>query len=244
MKAKACTQSLRWALPLALVLGLAAFFALGLERFASFPALADNRDWLLSAVARHRAVAAVAFIGLYSVSAALSVPGGSFLTIAGGFLFGALSGAACVVLGASIGATVLFLIARSALGAGLRARAGGLVDRLAAGFARNALGYMLFLRLVPLFPFWLVNLAPAFLGVPLRSFIVGTVIGIIPGTLVYASIGAGLGGLLDRGQAPDLHVIFAPRILVPMLALALLALVPAAWERLARGAEPKPQHRG
>lgn len=236
--------AIRWVLPVLLAAGLVAFFALGLQRYLSFRALAENREWLLRTVAQHQAISVLAFIGIYALAAALSVPGATILTIAGGFLFGIMAGAVYAVIGATIGASILFLAARSAFGASLRSRADGFVQKLAAGFERNALGYLLFLRLVPVFPFWLVNLVPAFLGVSLRIFVVGTFFGIIPGTLVFASIGAGLGELLDRGEAPDLRVIFAPRILLPLLGLALLALVPAAYDRLAHRAKLKEQARG
>lgn len=225
--------AIRW-LPLAvLAAGLVAFFALGLQRYVSFRSLAEHREWLGQTVAHHRAASLLAFVASYALAAAFSLPGAALLSVAGGFLFGTLPGAVAIVFGATMGATLLFVAAKHAIGAGLRSRAGTFVARLAGGFRRNALGYLLFLRLVPLFPFWLVNLVPALLGVSLRTFVLGTAIGIIPGTLVYASLGAGLGTLLDRGQAPNFQVVFTPRILFPMLALGLLALVPAAYARLA-----------
>ena len=99
-----------------------------------------------------------------------------------------------------------------------------------AGFRENALSYLLVLRLVPLFPFWLVNLVPAFLGVKLRTYVIGTFFGIIPGTLVYASIGNGLGSVLDQGRTPDLGIIFRVDILVPLIGLAVLALIPVGYK--------------
>jgi uncharacterized membrane protein YdjX (TVP38/TMEM64 family) len=135
---------------------------------------------------------------------------------------------------ATFGATLLFVIARTSLGELFRQRSEGALARLKDGFAKGAFNYLLFLRLVPLFPFWLVNLVAAFLDVPLRTFVLGTAIGIIPGAAVYANVGSGLGSVLDRGQAPDLRIILSPPILVPILALAVLSLVPIAYRRLRR----------
>jgi uncharacterized membrane protein YdjX (TVP38/TMEM64 family) len=142
-----------------------------------------------------------------------------------------VAGTAYTVVGATAGATLLFLAARTALGGTLRARAGPALKRMEAGFKKNALSYLLVLRLVPIFPFWLVNLVPAFLNVPLRVYVIGTFIGIIPGTAVFASIGNGLGALLADCRKPDFGVVFQPTILLPLLALAALALVPVLFRR-------------
>ena len=156
---------------------------------------------------------------------------------AAGFRFGAVSGTIYGIGGATVGATGLFLAARTALGEPLRARAGPSLHRLEQGFRKNALSYLLFLRLIPLFPFWLVNLVPAFLGVPLRTYVIGTAIGIIPGCFVYASVGNGLGAVFDAGETPDLGIIFKPDILIPIVGLAILALLPIAYKRFKRGAD-------
>jgi len=171
---------------------------------------------------------------------AFSLPGGAVATIFGGFIFGSMIdgilgtvvAAAIVVVGATIGATALFLAARTGLGEPLRARAGPGLKRMEAGFRENAMSYLLVLRLVPLFPFWLVNLVPAFLGVPLRTYVIGTFFGIMPGTFVYASVGRGLGAILAEGKKPDLGIIFKAEILIPLLGLALLALIPVVYKRL------------
>jgi len=136
------------------------------------------------------------------------------------------------VVGATAGAVLLFLIARTALGEPLRARAGPWLSKMADGFRADAFNYLLVLRLVPIFPFWLVNLVPALLGVPLSTFALATAIGIVPGSLVYASVGAGLGVVLERGEEPDLGLLFEPAVLLPLLGLAALALLPVAWRRL------------
>ena len=224
---------------LVLVAGLVVFFALGLDRYVSFEALRENREWLVAQVERHGVLATVAFTLIYMVVIAFSIPGGAVLTMTAGFLFGTLVAAGCAVVGGTAGAVILFLAARTAFADILRARAGPGMRRMEAGFRENALSYLLVLRLIPLFPFWLVNLVPAFLGVSLRTYVVGTFFGIIPGTLVYASLGNGLGAILDAGENPDLGVIFEPAVLLPILALAALAMLPVISKKVkARRAGP------
>jgi uncharacterized membrane protein YdjX (TVP38/TMEM64 family) len=227
--------SLERLLPLGLLLlGLVLFFALGLQRYVSLDALRDNRQALVQWVAQAGLVAWLAYIGVYALIAAFSIPAGALATIVGGFLFGPVLGGGLAVVGATAGATVLFLAARHAFADYLRARAGPAIQRMERGFDENALSYLLFLRLVPVFPFFLVNLAPALLGVRLGTYVLGTAIGIVPGALVYASVGDGLGAVLDAGQWLDTGIIFKPRFFVPILGLALLALAPVAYKTLRR----------
>lgn len=225
--------SIRRLWPLAiLAVGFGLFFALGLHRYVTLDTLRDNRQALTQWVAANRLWAIFVYMGLYALMVAFSLPGGLVATLTGGFLFGTVLGGAATVVAATAGATVLFAAAKSALGDLLRARAGSAVARMEEGFRANAFSYLLFLRLVPAFPFWLVNLAPAFLGVRLSTFIGATFIGIIPGTFVFASLGAGLGAVFERGERPELGLIFEPRVILPILALALLSLVPALYRRL------------
>jgi uncharacterized membrane protein YdjX (TVP38/TMEM64 family) len=216
---------------LVLIAGLAAFFALGLDRYLSFRALADNRDWLMAQVRDQAALSALAFIGAYALVAAFSIPGGAILTLLGGFLFGTLLGTTYAVTGATVGSIAVFLAARTALGDSLRRKAGGAVQKMRAGFQENALSYLLVLRLVPIFPFWLVNLVPALVGVPLGTYVIGTFLGIIPGTLVYASLGNCLDTILAQGGRPNLGIIFEPSIILPLVGLSLLALLPVAYKK-------------
>lgn len=222
----------RFAPLILIVAALAAFFLLGLDRYLSFEVLGRNRQALMDFVAANAIASAVGFIVLYAVATAVSLPGGALMTLMAGFLFGTLAASFYVVIGATIGATGVFLAARTALGDILRKRAGNTVRRMEAGFRENAMSYLLFLRLVPVFPFWLVNLVPAFLNVPLRTYVVGTLIGIIPGSVIYASVGNGLGAVFDEGGTPDLGIIFKPEILFPILGLAVLALVPAIYKKI------------
>jgi uncharacterized membrane protein YdjX (TVP38/TMEM64 family) len=220
-------------LPLALLCaGFAAFFALGWHHHISFDTIRMHRGMLIDWVGRWGMLAVFAYVAGYAAMAAFSIPGGALATIAGGYLFGLWLGAAASVLGATLGAVAVFLAARTALGDFLRAKTGGALKRMEEGFRRDAFSYLLVLRLVPIFPFWLVNLVPAFCGVSLRTYALATLIGIVPGSLVFASVGSGLGALLDRGETPDLKIVFQWNILLPILGLALLALLPVLVKRI------------
>ena len=217
---------------LILVAGLAAFFLLGWHKYVSFDVLKENRANLLELVAQYGILAGLGFMAVYALVAAFSIPGGAILTITAGFLFGPFIGTCYVVVGATLGACALFLAARYAFADLLRAKAGAAIQKMEAGFKENALNYLLVLRLVPLFPFFVVNLVPAFLGVPLRVYVIGTFIGIIPGTFVYSLVGNGLGAIFDRGEVPDLGTIFQPQFLAPILGLAVLAVIPVIYKKL------------
>ncbi len=219
-------------LPIAvLVAGLVAFFAFDLDEFVTLDALKTHRTVLQGWVESQGAVAWLIYAAIYMAAVAFSVPGGSILTIAGGFLFGPYVATSVVVVGATCGATILFLAARYAFADYLRGKAGGAMRRMEAGFNENPVSYMLILRLVPLFPFWLVNLVPAFLGVKIRTYFLCTLFGIIPGTFVYSLVGDGAGAVLDAGGELDLGIIFEPRILAPIVGLAVLACIPIVYKR-------------
>jgi uncharacterized membrane protein YdjX (TVP38/TMEM64 family) len=216
--------------------GLAAFFLLELDDYLSFEALRDHRQILVAWRSEHFFLLVASFIALYGVIVAFSVPGAVWMTISGGFLFGPMAGTAASVVGATLGAVALFLAARYCFGDTLRAKAGPAIRKMEAGFHENALSYLFVLRLVPLFPFWLVNLVPALLRVTLRTFIYATFFGIIPGTLVFTLVGSGLGSLLDAGQAPDLGIIFEPEILLPIAGLVVLSLIPVIYKKATKPA--------
>jgi uncharacterized membrane protein YdjX (TVP38/TMEM64 family) len=220
--------SARRLIPLGLlVVAGIAFVAAGGHHYLTFAALAENREWLSSLVQRWGFVAALLYIAVYAGLVALSVPGAAILTIAGGFLFGTWLGTLCAILGATLGATGVFLATRAGLG-GLARRAGPLVGKLEAGFRTDAFNYLLVLRLVFIFPFWLVNLVPALVGVRLWTFILATFLGIIPGTFVYASFGNGLGNVVGE---PGLVVLLRPSVLGPIVGLVILALIPVGYKR-------------
>jgi uncharacterized membrane protein YdjX (TVP38/TMEM64 family) len=220
--------SVRRLVPLGLLLAAGiAFIVAGGHRYLTFATLADNHDRLCAWVARWRVVAALLYIAVYAALIALSVPCGAGLTIAGGFLFGTWIGGACAIVGATLGATGVFVAARVGLG-GLAQRAGPFFGKLEAGFRDNAFNYLLVLRLVPLVPFWLVNLVPALAGVGLSTYMSATLLGVVPATFVYAGLGNGLGNVVET---PDLGIVFHPSVLLPILALAGLALVPVWYKR-------------
>ena len=224
----------RWLLLGVLAAGFALFFLFGLNRYVSFAAVRLHRSELLALVAAHPLGAGLGYALGYAAMVACSIPGGTVATVLSGFLFGPYFGTGYAVAGATLGATLLFLAARTTLGAALAAKAGPALQRMEAGFRANALSYLLVLRLVPLFPFWLVNLVPALLNVPLRTYVLGTVLGVIPATFVFALVGNGLGQALDAGSEPKLDILFRASVLAPLLALAALALVPVVYRLVAR----------
>ncbi len=228
-------------------LALAATWALGRGEL-SLEALLRHRAEIDAFVTAHGTLAVLAYLGLYIGTVALSLPGATILTVIGGFLFGLMLGGTVAVIGATIGATVIFLVARTALGEPLLRRAGPRARLLAEGFRADAFNYLLFLRLVPAFPFFLVNLVPAFAGVRLGPFVAATALGVIPASFVYALAGTGLDsvimaqkktfdGCLAAGRA-DCRLAFDPRdVLTPellgaLVALGLLALVPVLVKRV------------
>jgi len=225
------TYSPRRLAPLAVLASAAVlFFVLGGHRYLNFATLAANHDWLCGLVQSGGIAADIGFILAYAGLVALSVPGAVIFTITSGFLFGAWLGGAFSVIGATLGAIAVFLAARAGL-ADLLARAGPRVRRLEAGFHRNALSYLLVLRLIPIFPFWLINIAAGATGMRLSLFVVGTFFGIIPVTFVYASLGSGLGEIVEAGRQPQMRMLLQPEILLPILALAGLALLPVIYRR-------------
>src|SRR5882672_7887715 len=215
-----------------LLLGLALFLLFGLERYFSFEMLSRHHATLAAWVADNTMLAVVLFVLAYALVVAFSLPIAIIITPLGGFLFGIWLGAILSVIGATLGSVAVFLAARTAFYDLFHARAGAALARFEDGFRRDSFSYLLFLRFVPIFPFWLVNIVPALLGMRLDRFALATLIGIIPGCLVYSSVGAGFGLLIDRGERPDLHVIFQARILLPLLGLAVLSLVPVIYTRL------------
>jgi uncharacterized membrane protein YdjX (TVP38/TMEM64 family) len=223
-------------LPLALLILLAAgLLAGGLGRVLSLEALRTHEAALRAFIAAHRIVALLAFVVLYMVATATSLPGATILTLAGGYLFGTWLGGGATVIGATLGAVIVFFAVQTSLGAVLRdkaERSGGKLKAVIDGVEAGAFGYILTLRLIPLAPFWLVNVAAALAGAPLRAYACATFVGIMPATFIYSGIGAGIGEVVARGKAPDLRVIFEPHILAPLVALGLLSLGITLYQRL------------
>ena len=188
--------------PLLLLLTATAFaLAMGWQHYLTIQALAENRETLRGYIDGNIFLSLLGFIALYVVVVALSLPGGAVLTVAGGFLFGWFIGGVASIIGATIGATIVFLIARITMSDALAARAGPFLSRFRQGFQQDAFSYLLFLRLVPIFPFWLVNLAPGLLGVGFWTYVVTTLLGIVPGTFAFSLAGSGLDSVIEAQQA-------------------------------------------
>jgi len=252
--ARGATSWLKRLWPLLLLIAAGGLvFAMGWQRYLTLEQLADNRDTLRALIEGNFLLALAAFVALYAISVALSLPGGAVLTIAGGFLFGWILGGIASVIAATIGATVVFVIAKSALSDLLEARAGPWLTRFREGFHEGAFSYLLFLRLVPIFPFWLVNLAPGLLGVRFTTYVVTTFLGIIPGTFAFALAGNGLDSVIAAQQAAhqaclakaaesgqelcpyglDPSALLTPELIAGLVALGLVSLIPVAlkWFR-------------
>jgi uncharacterized membrane protein YdjX (TVP38/TMEM64 family) len=217
-----------------LVVAIAGFFTL--RPYVSFDVLAEHRDTLIAYRDAHFMMATLAFIGTYVVITAFSLPGAAVTSVTGGFLFGLFPGVLYNVVSATIGAIVIFLAARTGFGASLSRKmseSGGKAARLQSALQENEWSMLFIMRLVPIVPFFIANLVPAFTGTRLSRFAISTFIGIIPGALVYTSIGSGLGEVFARGEAPDLSIIWAPHIIGPILGLAALSALPIFLKRRA-----------
>jgi uncharacterized membrane protein YdjX (TVP38/TMEM64 family) len=218
--------------PVLLLVALAAVvWTSDLLHYATFATLGRQQAALQAFVAAQPVAAPLAFTALYAAMVTLSIPGGAPMSVAAGILFGVVPGSVYAVTGAEAGAVAVFLLARTVAGDFLRRRAGGLLDRVRPGLQQNGFSYLLALRLLPIVPFWLTNLAAPLAGMRLTPYAAATLLGIIPATVVFVSLGAGLGDALAAGQRPDLGIVFTPRVLLPILALAALALVPVGWRR-------------
>ena len=223
--------SLLPAWPIAVILSaVAIYFWFGWDQFLTFEILREHRENLLEWSNENRLLAMMIFVIGYAILVACSLPGATWMTLGGGFVFGTVAATAAVVFSATLGSVVIFLVSRYTFSNFVRAKMGDVGRRIETGFRENALSYLLFLRLVPVFPFWLVNIVPAFVGVQLQVYVVGTFIGIIPGSLIYCSIGNGLGAIFEVNGQPDLLVIFQPYILGPIMGLAVLSLIPVIYK--------------
>ena len=220
----------RFAPAAVLIAGLAFGYAMGWHHMLTLDYLADSRSQLLAWRDANPVLAPAMFAVLYAAAVAFSFPAASVLTIFGGFLFGWLAAAILVAIAATVGATVLFLVARTAFGGFLRERVGGKAARFAEGFEKNAFSYLLALRLAPVFPFFVVNIAPALFDVPLRTYVAATFLGILPGVVAYSWLGQGVDSVLSAaaaaGRSPSLSDLVTTDITIAFSALALVALVP------------------
>lgn len=216
-------------LPLLVIVTVALIGAFTLKDYLSFDALRDNREALIAFRDSNYLIALIGFIAIYTAIVGFSLPGATIATLTGGFLFGTAFGTIFNVTGATLGATLIFLAARYGFGEKLGAKlesSDGAVKKIKDGIDENQWSMLFIIRLVPAVPFFIANLIPAFLEVPLHRYVISTFFGIIPGTLVFTSVGAGLGEVFAKGETPDLGIIFEPHILLPILGLSALSLLP------------------
>ncbi|AKS44897.1 Uncharacterized membrane protein YdjX, TVP38/TMEM64 family, SNARE-associated domain [Octadecabacter temperatus] len=216
-------------LPIIVIGVVAVLGAYFLRDYLTFDALAENREALIAFRDANYLLTVLVFIAIYTVAVAFSLPGALILTLSGGFLFSTFPGFLFNVTGATIGATAIFLAARWGFGKQLGAKlegSDGIVKKIKDGIDENQWSMLFLIRLVPAVPFFLANLIPSFLEVPLRRFVISTFFGIIPGSIVYTSVGAGLGEVFANGETPNLGIIFEPHILLPIIGLCVLAVLP------------------
>ncbi len=239
-------------LPLAVIGGVFAFiYAMGWHHYFSFETLIKHKSTLTGFVATNLFTALFLYILLYAAVTALSLPVATFLTLAGGFLFGGLFGGIATIIGATTGALIIFKIAQSSFGDSLVSRAGPMVEKMRNGFKEDAMSYMLFLRLVPIFPFWLVNIAPALLSVKTSTYTLGTFLGIIPGTMAFSYAAASLSSIIDAqaetyhkcivqfgessdkcGLSLDTSSLVTKELIIAFALLGVLALIPIAFKKM------------
>lgn len=241
-------------LPLGVILAaIGVAWSQGWHQQLTLENIALNREALKTYIANNLVLSLLAYAAIYIAVVALSLPGATVLTLSGGLLFGWAIGGPVTVVAATIGATIIFLVAQSSFGESLAAKAGGSIDKLREGFKEDAFNYLLFLRLVPAFPFVLVNIAPALLGVNLRTFFLATLFGIIPGTMAYSFFGSGLDSVIEAQTGAyntcvaangadactlkiDPSSLITPEIVYAFIALGVVALIPIAIKRFRKTA--------
>lgn len=226
---KTTPNAIRRRLPFVAIVAAALFGAIYLRDYLSFEMLRANRELLIDIRDSHYLLTVLGFVATYIAIVTFSLPGATVVTLTGGFLFTIFPGTLFNVVAATTGASLIFLAARRGFGERLAARldqSDGTIRRIKRGLDENQWSMLFVIRLVPAVPFFIANLIPAFLEVPLYRFVISTFLGIIPGAIVYTAVGAGLGEVFARGESPDLGVIFEPAILLPLLGLIVLACLP------------------
>lgn len=223
---------LRWLPLVILVVGIALFFYFRLYTYLTFGELAKQRFTLLQWTQAHYFLSIVFFMLSYTLLVAFSFPGATLFTLLGGFLFGVPQGTLYVVVAATMGACIIFLAVKTSLGNSLAKKGSKWIVTLEKGFQENAFSYLLVLRFIPLFPFWVINIVAGVLNVRFRAYVLATFIGIIPGSLVFVAVGNGLGSLFDKGETPDFSIIFSAPVLLPLIGLSILSIVPIIYKKI------------
>jgi uncharacterized membrane protein YdjX (TVP38/TMEM64 family) len=218
------------------IVAIVLFFAFDLGRFFTLAALKENRQALLDYYVGHRAIMVAGFMVLYVVQTALSLPGAAILSLAAGAIFGAIMGTIYANIAATLGATVAFMVTRYLLRDQVLARFGPKLEKINRELEERGLNYLLFLRLVPVFPFFLINLAAGVTRIPLRTFFIGTLVGIIPGGFVYVNAGASLATI------DSLREVASVRVLGSFALLGLFALVPVIYGKIKKKVQGNDVH--
>jgi len=214
-----------------IIVALVIYFS-GIYQWLTFEHLKAKHVVLKNFVASHFVLMVFSFLGVYILTTALSIPGALLLSLLGGYLFAQPLSTILVVIGATCGATLIFLAARTAIGDLLKKKAGPFLQKMEKGFKENAASYLLFLRLVPVFPFWLVNLAPAFFQIKLRTFIWTTVVGILPGSFVFTQAGRGLGAIFETQKEFSIGTVLNLQVKIALIALGIFALIPILIKKI------------
>lgn len=216
---------MKWVALLVLVALMAVAYLTGWIDQFNLAWIQDNRDTLQAFALERPVVSVGVFVLVYATSVALSLPIATLLTLLGGFLFGVWIGLGAVVVGATLGATIVFLIAQSSVGNALRQRAGPLYQKVSSHMQTNAVGYLLFMRLVPIFPFFLVNIVPALFGMRVGGYVLATFFGIIPGTFVFVNFGQQL------GEIAAVSDLVSPQMLLALGLLGVFVLIPTLYRQ-------------
>ena len=212
--------------------GLIAAWQFGLFRYLSLETLQAHNRTLQGFVEAHLLLAVLAYVAIYAAATVFMLPGALWITITGGLVFGLIGGSLATIAGATLGASLLFFAAKTSLGRTLHERAGKFVRRMENGFRENAISYMFALRLLPVVPFPVANIAPALLGAKYRDYALTTALGIIPGVVAYTWIGASLGATFDAGETDNLFDV-VKNFIPAFVALGIVALLPVAYRKIA-----------
>ncbi|HBF90928.1 MAG TPA: TVP38/TMEM64 family protein [Hyphomonas atlantica] len=210
--------------------GLVAAWAFGLFDYLSLETLRQQQAALRAFVEDNLILAIAAYIGIYTASTVFMLPGALWITITGGFLFGLAGGTLATVIGATFGASLLFLAAKTSLGGFMRKIASGYAEKVRTEFQNSPMAYMFAMRFIPAMPFPVANILPAILGAKYRDYAITTALGIVPGVVAYTWVGAGLGATFAKGEDPDLASVFQ-NLLPAAIALGVVSLLPVAWKK-------------
>ncbi len=229
-------QQLKRLMPLIIIVfGLTLFFAFDGQKYVSLDSVKEHYQQLQNLVLEHFWISLFGFMLGYIVVVALAIPAAApLMTLLGSSLFGWMVGTASVVVAATIGACVIFIAVKTAFGESLRSRVGDNIEKFRKGFENNAFNYLMTLRLIPIFPFFAINIACGVLGIRLSTYFWATLIGIIPGTAVYAWVGTGLGFVIEQGKNLDMSIVSEPQFILPIICLGLLSLVPTVYKKVKR----------